>query len=202
MTATSTAISTVVINNDDAGNCDTNDDDTSLVPPDADNDLFNYPPDPDDQDSLGPATVTVFEDDSEVDLAEEFMASISNDRSLMHETDLAQLWAEVPDLPNPSTRPSFPIRRLYDPPEQRVVDWDESAGKVCQPKREPNRHERWQKLFGEKKHLADKSYTPFSSRIDWEVAQWAVREKVSQGALNRLLKIPKVRQEWHISYSV
>ncbi|KAL1700331.1 hypothetical protein EV121DRAFT_214394, partial [Schizophyllum commune] len=36
-------------------------------------------------------------------------------------------------------------------------------------------------------------YLPFASELDWRIALWAVKEDVSQGAFNRLLAIPGVR---------
>ncbi|KAJ3737970.1 hypothetical protein EV360DRAFT_9234, partial [Lentinula raphanica] len=35
-------------------------------------------------------------------------------------------------------------------------------------------------------------YSPFASRLEWEISQWAVKEKVSQSSFNRLLEIPQV----------
>lgn len=35
-------------------------------------------------------------------------------------------------------------------------------------------------------------WRPFASELDWRVVMWAVREDVSQGALNRLLAISGV----------
>jgi hypothetical protein len=37
------------------------------------------------------------------------------------------------------------------------------------------------------------SYAPFASELDWQVAQWAVKETVAQSAFDRLLNIPGVR---------
>ncbi|KIK50407.1 hypothetical protein GYMLUDRAFT_110459, partial [Collybiopsis luxurians FD-317 M1] len=35
-------------------------------------------------------------------------------------------------------------------------------------------------------------YVPFSSHIEWELAQWAIKEKISQKSFNWLLQIPQV----------
>ncbi|KAF9065520.1 hypothetical protein BDP27DRAFT_1384504 [Rhodocollybia butyracea] len=45
-----------------------------------------------------------------------------------------------------------------------------------------------------------KCYHPFASQLDWEIAQWAVTEKISQKALDRLLKVPQVQQKLGLSY--
>ncbi|KAJ3819830.1 hypothetical protein F5880DRAFT_1466499, partial [Lentinula raphanica] len=41
---------------------------------------------------------------------------------------------------------------------------------------------------------------PFASRLDWEISQWAVKEKVSQSSFNRLLKIPQVKEKLGLSF--
>lgn len=72
--------------------------------------------------------------------------------------------------------------------EQPTFKWHQSAGQVYGE--EPIIHARWQSLF----HSGSDSeaYKPFRSRLDWEIAQWAVKEKISQKSFNRLLNIPQV----------
>ncbi|KAJ3820901.1 hypothetical protein F5880DRAFT_1452117, partial [Lentinula raphanica] len=41
---------------------------------------------------------------------------------------------------------------------------------------------------------------PFGSRLEWEFSQWAVKEKVSQSSINRLLKIPQVKEKLGLSF--
>lgn len=67
--------------------------------------------------------------------------------------------------------------------------WNESAGKIY--RHEPSVHARWQTLFTRQASSLD-GYEPFCSQLDWEVAQWAVKEQISQTSLNRFLKIPDV----------
>ncbi|KAJ3709628.1 hypothetical protein C8R42DRAFT_598376, partial [Lentinula raphanica] len=76
-----------------------------------------------------------------------------------------------------------------DDEDLRITDWDDSAGQIL--RHEPTVHNHWQSLFGVD-DTSDQSYRPFSSRLDWEIAQWAVKEKISQKSLNRLLKVPMV----------
>ncbi|KAG0693111.1 hypothetical protein DFH29DRAFT_985579 [Suillus ampliporus] len=59
-------------------------------------------------------------------------------------------------------------------------------------------HERWQKQFGvQKENEQDEqgAFHPFESRLDWEVACWAIEEGIGHGALDRLLAIPGVTFE-------
>ena len=44
--------------------------------------------------------------------------------------------------------------------------------------------------------LESELWKPFASELDWQLAAWAVREEVHQGAVDRLLSIPGVR--WYI----
>ncbi|KAJ3711596.1 hypothetical protein C8R42DRAFT_544044, partial [Lentinula raphanica] len=44
-------------------------------------------------------------------------------------------------------------------------------------------------------------YSPFASRLEWEISQWAVKEKVSQGSFNRLLKIPEVKENLGVTFN-
>ncbi|KAJ3965877.1 hypothetical protein EV361DRAFT_774298, partial [Lentinula raphanica] len=64
------------------------------------------------------------------------------------------------------------------------------AGEVL--RRESTVYQRWQRIFS-KKVIED--YKPFESRLEWEISQWAVKEKLSQKSFDRLLKIPEVRSK-------
>ncbi|KAJ3765991.1 hypothetical protein FB446DRAFT_614419, partial [Lentinula raphanica] len=46
----------------------------------------------------------------------------------------------------------------------------------------------------------ESTYSPFASRLEWEISQWAVKEKVSQSSFNRLLEIPQVKGKLGLSY--
>ncbi|KAL0568043.1 hypothetical protein V5O48_013944 [Marasmius crinis-equi] len=46
----------------------------------------------------------------------------------------------------------------------------------------------------------DNLYSPFASKLDWQIAEWAVRENVGQGAVDRLLKIPGVLERLELSF--
>ncbi|KAJ3766943.1 hypothetical protein EV361DRAFT_781758, partial [Lentinula raphanica] len=66
-----------------------------------------------------------------------------------------------------------------------------TAGEVIRVDRDVQ--QRWNGISSRKEETADaECYSPFSSRTEWEIAQWAVKDKISQGSLNRLLQIPQV----------
>ncbi|KAE9389172.1 hypothetical protein BT96DRAFT_762258, partial [Gymnopus androsaceus JB14] len=44
-------------------------------------------------------------------------------------------------------------------------------------------------------------YKPFRNRLDWEIAQWAVKEKIHQKSFNRLLNIPQVTERLGLSFT-
>jgi len=124
-------------------------------------------------------------------IVDEIMEDYSNQQGLLHTYNIQYL---QPPEPGVSIPPASPIiRQLDDVPEARVVDWHETAGAVLPEGVEPNIRERWENLFGaETEDLPNTGYAPFSSRLDWEIAHWAVKENIGQGSLNRLLAIPEV----------
>ncbi|KAJ3991227.1 hypothetical protein F5050DRAFT_1581765, partial [Lentinula boryana] len=67
---------------------------------------------------------------------------------------------------------------------------------------EPVMQARWQSLFSGEDSSGNSEYKPFSGCLDWELAQWAVQEKISHRSFDRLLKIPQVVKEClNLSYS-
>ncbi|KAJ3753473.1 hypothetical protein EV360DRAFT_29816, partial [Lentinula raphanica] len=64
------------------------------------------------------------------------------------------------------------------------------AGKIIRQER--NIYQRWRRIFADKGAQASNNYQPFSSRLEWEISQWAVKEKISQKSFDRFLKIPEV----------
>ncbi|KAJ3713079.1 hypothetical protein C8R42DRAFT_535199, partial [Lentinula raphanica] len=67
------------------------------------------------------------------------------------------------------------------------------AGEVL--RRESTVYRRWQRIFSGKDKKVMDDYQPFESRLEWEISQWAVKEKLSQKAFDRLLKIPEVQSK-------
>ncbi|KAF5316434.1 hypothetical protein D9619_006912 [Psilocybe cf. subviscida] len=47
---------------------------------------------------------------------------------------------------------------------------------------------------------SDNVYTPFSSELDWKVAEWAVKDRVGNNSFDRLLDIPGVVEKLGLSY--
>ena len=88
--------------------------------------------------------------------------------------------------------PYHPLNRslVDDHSDQCTWKWHPTAGKIF--RQEPNTYKRWKGLFEERNTVSDGSYSPFTSRLEWEMAQWVVNEKISQKAFNRLLDIPNV----------
>ena len=92
--------------------------------------------------------------------------------------------------PGPSTSANRRMRRtlIDDDAELPTFQWHPTAGREY--KQEETVHARWRSLFGGDD--ADPEFKPFSSRLDWEIAHWALKEKISQKSFNRLLTIPQV----------
>ncbi|KAF5378642.1 hypothetical protein D9757_006259 [Collybiopsis confluens] len=91
-----------------------------------------------------------------------------------------------------------------DDDEPRSWRWHPTAGQIL--RHEPGIFQRWEELFSEIKVEEGSSrksvgYHPFTSRVDWEVAQWAIKEKVSQKSFDRLLQIPEIKERLGLSYN-
>lgn len=144
------------------------------------------------------------------DLKNEAILSRSVDataRALLEDfnfTELAEIFDFIPDPdldivleegvtdPDPSPATHGQTRRTFvdDDTDSRTYRWHSTAGRVY--RREPTVHARWKSLFGETGGQSGSAYAPFSSRIEWELAQWAIQEKISQKSFDRLLRIPQV----------
>ncbi|KAL0063613.1 hypothetical protein AAF712_009470 [Marasmius tenuissimus] len=68
-------------------------------------------------------------------------------------------------------------------------------------------YEKWRARFEDKDESKDKDkdnedavYSPFASKWDWQIAQWAIQENVGQGAFDQLLKIPGVIERLELSF--
>ncbi|KAF5372418.1 hypothetical protein D9757_011620 [Collybiopsis confluens] len=90
-----------------------------------------------------------------------------------------------------------------DKSDTRTWRWHPTAGQIL--RYESDTFQRWEELFTEiqENHTSSRTstgYYPFTSRLDWEVAQWAVKEKISQKTFDRLLQIPEVKEHLGLSY--
>ncbi|KAF5347147.1 hypothetical protein D9757_013661 [Collybiopsis confluens] len=104
------------------------------------------------------------------------------------------------------TRRQMDRALVEDENEPRTWQWHPTAGKVY-GYRSTQGYKQWKDLFSEVEDASStsdqahaESYSPFASRLDWELAQWAVKEKVSQSAFDRLLQIPQMVETLGLSY--
>ncbi|KAG2747816.1 hypothetical protein P692DRAFT_201716069 [Suillus brevipes Sb2] len=106
---------------------------------------------------------------------------------------------EQPGVPGLSRH----ARSLPDEEDDRVTEWHPHAGKVIRI--DQNLHVKWCQKFGltedeadvemngiEMEEEEDHLFYLFASRLDWEVACWAVQEGIGHKAFDRLLAIPGV----------
>ncbi|KAJ3765099.1 hypothetical protein FB446DRAFT_655726 [Lentinula raphanica] len=96
--------------------------------------------------------------------------------------------------------PPQPLHRSLVEDEDNTWIWHPTAGKVV--KMDRNVEKRWLGIKSGKDEADSMGcYSPFSSRLEWEVTQWAVKEKVSQGSVNRLLQIPQVKEKLGLTFN-
>ncbi|KIY61549.1 hypothetical protein CYLTODRAFT_495200 [Cylindrobasidium torrendii FP15055 ss-10] len=92
----------------------------------------------------------------------------------------------------------------------RVVETYTSAG--AQIRMSDSLYTHWGQLFGQPTFPKDASspdeplppnhniYTPFASKMDWEIAQWMVKDGIGHNSFNRLLAINGVQERLGLSY--
>jgi hypothetical protein len=106
---------------------------------------------------------------------------------------------------------SLPVEEEED---DRVTELHPTAGKVIRI--DQTIHEKWRQQFGlseeedemrtegtspDSDHEGDHLFYPFASKLDWEVACWAVQEGIGHKAFDRLLAIPGVSNSLFRKYS-
>ncbi|KAF5361204.1 hypothetical protein D9757_013606 [Collybiopsis confluens] len=113
--------------------------------------------------------------------------------------------------PGSAEEVSAPYRKMdrtlaEDEDEPRTWWWHPTAAEIVEKK--SNIHQQWKSIFLENDARSpyntkgsENAYYPFTSRLDWEIAEWAVKEKISQKSFNRLLKIPQVHTKLGLSYT-
>ncbi|KAH9911752.1 uncharacterized protein B0H18DRAFT_891825 [Fomitopsis serialis] len=94
---------------------------------------------------------------------------------------------------------------LDDDEDTRVEEVNEAAGVVL--REGETVREEWRRYFEEQKEKNGKQHKgefslwdPFDSELDWQLASWLIKEGIGQGAIDRLLKIPKFREKLELSY--
>ena len=67
----------------------------------------------------------------------------------------------------------------------------------------PELFEEWRKHFGTAEEQSQNQHPLdlFSSRLDWEIGNWAIRDSASNSAFDRLLKIPGVSAKYSAIFS-
>lgn len=80
---------------------------------------------------------------------------------------------------------------LVDDNDERVVEAHSTAGKILYQQSKEQHYDK----DGDTNMLQeeeDTKFLPFTSELDWKIAQWAVKDGPGHNAFNRLLKIPGV----------
>lgn len=132
--------------------------------------------------------LVVEEVEEDLDKVAEIMEEAMKQFRLSSEEDLVDYLPapfvpmEVQSTPNPLSR------KLEETPDCRFTSWHPTAGEVLSVN--VTLQERWKKLFDNQDNA--KNYQPFCSRADWELGQWALKEKIKQGSFNKLLNLPGV----------
>lgn len=95
-------------------------------------------------------------------------------------------------------------RQLDDNDDTRVVETHPTAGGVI--RMDESLHQKWRKVFGGGVDRdgdvpmdgvdQEIDYAPFASKLDWEVARWAIKDNPGHKAFDRLLNIPGVRSHY------
>jgi hypothetical protein len=142
-------------------------------------------------------------DPPELDLADDVPLAEPN----IPVTDVVEDWdGEIyqfiplnPDEPGPSSVP----QQYWHPSDEdnsRIVNSHPTAGKVI--RMNDNLHAKWKRSFG----LATDSngdiemggpdsssaFAPFASELDWQIAEWVIKDGPGHKAFDRLLNIPGV----------
>ncbi|KAJ3832638.1 hypothetical protein F5878DRAFT_547871 [Lentinula raphanica] len=107
---------------------------------------------------------------------------------------------ELPNLhAHPVSAPPQPIQRSLIDDEDNIPVWDSKAGEVYGVDKDIE--QRWRGISSQKDEEEARCYEPFASRLEWEVCQWSVKEKISQNSFNRFLKIPQVQERLGLTFN-
>lgn len=96
------------------------------------------------------------------------------------------------------------VNRLDDKEDIRVTDDSDRGGEDFGPGEGmyDSWHRRLRDLASEMQERENtraervrrrREWAPFRSKLDWEIAKWAIEEGIGKGSIDRLLKIPGVR---------
>ncbi|KAH9976966.1 hypothetical protein BJV74DRAFT_781398 [Russula compacta] len=133
---------------------------------------------------------------------EDILGGIEDDDNIFH-------FIPIPVLPAPEA-PDQNYRALDDEDDSRVEDSYVGAGKVI--KMNETLHEKWRKTFGSGKDRdgdvemgnptpPENSFHPFTSELDWRIANWVIKDSLGNNAFDRFLAIPGVKDKLGLSFS-
>ncbi|KAF5364863.1 hypothetical protein D9757_012750 [Collybiopsis confluens] len=88
---------------------------------------------------------------------------------------------------------------IEDQAQCRTYSWHPTAGKIYRHMSDVRT--RWKALFSGSEVGSHEIYRPFASRLDWELAQWAVKEKITHSSFDRLLQIPEVKKNLGLNFT-
>jgi hypothetical protein len=92
---------------------------------------------------------------------------------------------------------------LDDKDDKRITIVDEDAGRILRHEKEAPQVDREGDTLMEEGGEPN-TFAPFSSELDWRVAQWAVKDGPGHNAFNRFLEIPEVNtvtwMKFHASF--
>ncbi|KAJ3967517.1 hypothetical protein EV361DRAFT_973150 [Lentinula raphanica] len=114
----------------------------------------------------------------------------------LYGADIEEVFNFLPEAEdvNPDPPPSI-NRNLVEDEDKETWMWHPKAGKVLRWKESV--YKNWLGISSGKE---EDQYGPFASCLEWEISQWAVKEKVSQSSFNRLLKIPQLKERLGLSF--
>ncbi|KAJ3715344.1 hypothetical protein C8R42DRAFT_549791, partial [Lentinula raphanica] len=83
--------------------------------------------------------------------------------------------------------------------EDDILEWNSKAGRVYGV--DEDVRQRWLGISSKQEGDSSGCYGPFTSRLEWEICQWSVKEKISQSSFNRFLKIPQVQDKLGLTFN-
>jgi hypothetical protein len=116
--------------------------------------------------------------------------------SPLQDQDEFQLIPDGCSGPGPQStngRGNLQMRSLDDDDDSRVVEMHPTAGKILPPLPSEQQEKDSDGDIHMEDGQASGSFSPFSSELDWKIAEWAVKDNVGHSSLDRLLGIPGVR---------
>jgi len=123
---------------------------------------------------------------------------------LQHEIPLSPIQDEfvlIPDLGAPGPGPqssaqakaALLTRALDDDDDLRYIESHPTAGTVLPPNSSEQENNDPDGDITMQDDQVAQPFSPFSSELDWKIAEWAVKDSIGHSSFDRLLAIPGVR---------